>query len=140
RLANFVDYMIQQMWNRKTKVISKPPNSMFRDFFKEVITRSQVSPSVIFLGLKYIQRLTKYRPGICGEEGSECRLFVISLMISHKMLEDSTYTNQTWSELTFIPVSELNQMEGEFLYSIRYDLHMPEEAFSQWLLYAEQFV
>ncbi|ORY07611.1 hypothetical protein K493DRAFT_197494, partial [Basidiobolus meristosporus CBS 931.73] len=137
-LANFVAHMIHRMWHQKVTMAG--PSITFRDFCKAVFIRSEVSPSVIFLGLKYVQRLTKYCPDVRGEEGSECRLFVISLIISHKMLEDSTYTNQTWSELTRIPVSELNQMEAEFLHSIKYRLHIPEEEYSQWLLYIEQFI
>ncbi|KAK9708193.1 hypothetical protein K7432_009777 [Basidiobolus ranarum] len=139
-LANFVAHMVHQMWHQKANVKVGIPSITFRDFCKGVILRSEASPSVIFLGLKYVQRLTKHCPDIRGEEGSECRLFVISLIISHKMLEDSTFTNQTWSELTLIPVEELNQMEAEFLHSIKYRLHMPEEEFSQWLLYIEQFI
>ncbi|ORX92588.1 hypothetical protein K493DRAFT_193245, partial [Basidiobolus meristosporus CBS 931.73] len=137
-ISEFVADLVVKMWYKNSPVSICSP--VFHSFCQNVIARSQVDPPTILLALKYIQRLKKYCPRITGEQGSECRLFVVSLILAHKMLEDCTYTNQTWSQITRIPLADINHMEREFLLSIQFDLHVPEEEYAQWLLYLEQYL
>ncbi|KAK9700669.1 hypothetical protein K7432_012083 [Basidiobolus ranarum] len=137
-ISEFVTDLVVQMWYKHSDIQTGSPN--FYPFCQKVIARSEVEPPTILLALKYIQRLKKYHPRITGEQGSECRLFVISLILAHKLLEDYTYTNQTWSQIARIPLEEINHMEREFLISIQFNLHVSEEEYAQWLLYLEQYL
>ncbi|CAG8496943.1 10545_t:CDS:2 [Acaulospora colombiana] len=72
-------------------------------------------------------------PTIKGQNGSEYRTFTVALMLANKFLDDNTYTNKTWSEVTNIPVSEINTMEMEFLSSLNYQLYVSEQQFFDWV-------
>ncbi|CAM0142883.1 unnamed protein product [Umbelopsis sp. WA50703] len=99
----------------------------------------QVSSSVVILALKYIS-LVRQRHSQTGETGSEYRLFVVSLMLASKFLDDSTYASRTWAQVSQFPIAELNQCEMEFLDAIGYSLHVPELKYLEWLKYLEELI
>lgn len=79
-------------------------------------------------------------PTIKGQNGSEYRTFTVALMLANKFLDDNTYTNKTWSEVTNIPVSEINTMEMEFLSSLDYELYVSERQYFEWVRKMDSFI
>jgi len=79
-------------------------------------------------------------PAIKGQNGSEYRTFTVALMLANKFLDDNTYTNKTWSEVTNIPVSEINTMEMEFLSSLDYELYVSEQQYFEWVRKTNSYV
>jgi len=79
-------------------------------------------------------------PTIKGQNGSEYRTFTVALMLANKFLDDNTYTNKTWSEVTKIPVSEINTMEMEFLSSLDYELYVSEQQYFEWVRKTNSFI
>ncbi|CAG8472537.1 9302_t:CDS:2 [Funneliformis caledonium] len=116
------------------------PRDAFKKFCKDVISATQVSHSVILLSLLYIHRMKINNPTIKGQSGSEYRTFTVALMLANKFLDDNTYTNKTWSEVTNIPVSEINTMEMEFLSSLDYELYVSEQQYFEWLRKMDSFI
>lgn len=49
------------------------------------------------------------------------------------VLDDNTYTNHTWAEVSSIPVKEIHTMEVEFLSNMRYGLLTSKEEWEDWL-------
>jgi Cyclin len=80
----------------------------------------------------FIYRLKKFNPSVSGKRGSEFRLLTIALMLGNKFLDDNTYTNKTWAEVSGISVTEIHIMEVEFLSNMRYDLYVSEEEWKDW--------
>ncbi|CAI2168259.1 13237_t:CDS:2 [Funneliformis geosporum] len=116
------------------------PRDAFKKFCKDVISATQVSHSVILLSLLYIHRMKINNPTIKGQSGSEYRTFTVALMLANKFLDDNTYTNKTWSEVTNIPVSEINTMEMEFLSSLDYELYVSEQQYFEWVRKMDSFI
>ncbi|GBB86976.1 hypothetical protein RclHR1_13420005 [Rhizophagus clarus] len=116
------------------------PRDAFKKFCKDVISATQVSHSVILLSLLYIHRMKINNPTIKGQNGSEYRTFTVALMLANKFLDDNTYTNKTWSEVTNIPVSEINTMEMEFLSSLDYELYVSERQYFEWVRKMDTFI
>lgn len=48
------------------------------------------------------------------------------------VLDDNTYTNKTWAEVSGISVLEVHIMEVEFLSNMRYSLYTSEEEWKEW--------
>lgn len=48
------------------------------------------------------------------------------------VLDDNTYTNKTWAEVSGIPVTEIHVMEVEFLSNMRYSLLASKEEWAEW--------
>ncbi|XP_044718907.1 cyclin domain-containing protein [Hirsutella rhossiliensis] len=71
---------------------------------------------------------------IKGRAGSEYRLLTVALMLGNKFLDDNTYTNKTWAEVSCFAVQEIHVMEVEFLSNMRYNLLASKEEWEGWLV------
>ncbi|KAL9590981.1 MAG: hypothetical protein Q9203_000177 [Teloschistes exilis] len=108
------------------------PTMGFRKWVVSILSTTQVSQNVILLALMFIYRLKKLNPGVKGKLGSEFRLFTVALMLGNKFLDDNTYTNKTWAEVSGISVQEIHIMEVEFLSNMRYTLYASENEWRAW--------
>ncbi|KAK9389893.1 hypothetical protein V1515DRAFT_175899 [Lipomyces mesembrius] len=108
------------------------PTREFRLFASAMLARTQVSRTVVALALLYIYRLKLHAPSILGTPGSEYRVFTIALVLANKFLDDNTYTNKTWAQVSKLPVSEIGVMEIEFLKHVNYELAVAKEKWTEW--------
>lgn len=108
------------------------PTMGFLKWVTTILTTTQVTQNVILLALLFVHRLKKFNPGVSGKKGSEYRLLTIALMLGNKFLDDNTYTNKTWAEVSGISVSEIHIMEMEFLSNMRYNLYVSEDEWKRW--------
>ncbi|KAL2828454.1 cyclin-domain-containing protein [Aspergillus cavernicola] len=108
------------------------PSVGFQKWVSGILSTTQVSQNVILLALLFIHRLKKFNPGVRGKKGSEYRLLTIALMLGNKFLDDNTYTNKTWAEVSRISVHEIHVMEVEFLSNLRYNLYASEKEWAEW--------
>ncbi|KAF8741341.1 Cyclin, partial [Rhizoctonia solani] len=106
----------------------------FVSFIADLLATTQVSQSVITLALRYIYTLKQANPSIRGRRGSEYRLAVTALMLANKFLDDNTYTNKTWSDVSRISLAEINQMEKEFLSGLGHSLYVDQATYESWVL------
>lgn len=109
------------------------PRRRFTDFVRNMLNTTQVSKSVIILALLYIHRLKSKNPGLRGQDGSEFRLFVTALMLANKFLDDHTYTNKTWSELSGLKLKDVTKMEIEFWLGLSSNIHASDADFRSWI-------
>ncbi|KAG8763905.1 hypothetical protein FRC11_009427 [Ceratobasidium sp. 423] len=110
------------------------PRPEFVSFIADLLATTQVSQSVITLALRYIYMLKQANPSIRGRRGSEYRLAVTALMLANKFLDDNTYTNKTWSDVSRISLVEINQMEKEFLNGLGHNLYVDLATYESWVL------
>ncbi|KAF1983119.1 hypothetical protein K402DRAFT_414554 [Aulographum hederae CBS 113979] len=108
------------------------PSTGFRKWVATILSTTQVTQNVILLALLFIYRLKDINPRVKGKPGSEFRLFTVALMLGNKFLDDNTYTNKTWAEVSGISVQEVHIMEVEFLSNMRYSLFTSEEQWKNW--------
>lgn len=109
------------------------PHEQFRKWVYTVLSTTQVTQNVILLALLFIYRLKKSTPQIKGRAGSEYRLLTVALMLGNKFLDDNTYTNKTWAEVSCFAVQEIHVMEVEFLSNLRYNLLASHSEWDHWL-------
>ena len=76
--------------------------------------------------------LLQNNPHIQGADGSEYRLFTVALMLANKFLDDNTFTNKTWLEVSGMKVTDLNIMELEFLGVLKFGLTIRKEEYERW--------
>ncbi|KAK9468947.1 hypothetical protein V1512DRAFT_258280 [Lipomyces arxii] len=107
------------------------PTREFRTFVSGVLSRTQVSSTLVSLALLYIYRLRLAHPA-SAVPGSEYRVFTVALVLANKFLDDNTYTNKTWAQVSNLPVVEIGLMELEFLGHINYKLTVCPSAWTMW--------
>ncbi|WDK14920.1 cyclin [Colletotrichum graminicola] len=110
------------------------PFSQFKKWAYSVLSTTQVTQNVILLALLFVYRLKTTNPSVKGRSGSEYRLLTVALMLGNKFLDDNTYTNKTWAEVSGITVQEIHVMEVEFLSNMRYSLLATKEEWEEWLV------
>ncbi|KAJ5620641.1 hypothetical protein N7510_004625 [Penicillium lagena] len=127
---------LQAIEDRLHPVPSLVPEAMptvgFQKWVASILSTTQVSQNVILLALLFVYRLKKFNSGVKGKKGSEFRLMTVALMLGNKFLDDNTYTNKTWAEVSGIAVHEIHIMEVEFLSNIRYDLFASKAEWARW--------
>ncbi|KAF8798210.1 hypothetical protein BYT27DRAFT_7264816 [Phlegmacium glaucopus] len=105
----------------------------FVQFMQKLLETTQVSQSVMVLSLHYIHRLKERNRFTPAQSGSEFRIAVAGLMMANKFLDDNTYTNKTWSEVSGIDLEEINRMEREFLVGVDFNLYVDKSTYESWL-------
>ncbi|KAI1393161.1 uncharacterized protein F4822DRAFT_435569 [Hypoxylon trugodes] len=109
------------------------PCPAYKQWVNKILSTTQVTQNVILLALLFVYRLKKVNPKVNGSPGSEYRLLTVALMLGNKFLDDNTYTNHTWAEVSSISVKEIHIMEVEFLSNMRYGLLTSKEEWEDWL-------
>jgi hypothetical protein len=108
------------------------PTTGFRKWVTTILSTTLVAQNVVLLALLFIYRLKKLNPTVRGKPGSEYRLLTVALMLGNKFLDDNTYTNKTWAEVSGIVVGEVHIMEVEFLSNMKYCLFTSAEDWAKW--------
>ncbi|KAK8076604.1 cyclin [Apiospora phragmitis] len=109
------------------------PDRAYKKWVNTILSTTQVTQNVILLALLFVYRLKSTNPKVNGSPGSEYRLLTVALMLGNKFLDDNTYTNKTWAEVSGIAVKEIHVMEVEFLSNMRYGLLTSKEQWAEWL-------
>ncbi|KAI9509873.1 cyclin-domain-containing protein [Russula earlei] len=120
-------------FNPKTARLQFSVSSVFVHFMQKLLQTTQLSQSVIVLSLHYVFRLKERNSGTVAHPGSEFRVAVAALMMANKFVDDNTYTNKTWSEVSGIELNEINKMEREFLAGIDFNLYVDKETYVRWV-------
>ena len=108
------------------------PATGFTKWVTTILSTTQVTQNVILLAMLFIHRLKMQNPTVQGKLGSEYRLLTVALMLGNKFLDDNTYTNKTWAEVSGISVTEIHVMEVEFLSHMKYNLYTSKEEWIDW--------
>ena len=127
---------------------SAPPASFTR-FAHQTLAQTLIQPTGVMLALWYISRSPihegggeqgrQFRDGLrnCGDgaTGEEIakRVLTLGLAWANKWLEDNTYTNRSWSDVTRIPIGEINTLELLALSTMSFDLSVSVAEWSAWL-------
>lgn len=65
-------------------------------------------------------------------------IFVTSLMLASKYLNDRNASNSAWSRISGIQLESLNKMEMKLLSFIEYKLHVEVDLFDKWIKFIFQ--
>ena len=119
-----------------------PVHSDFRKYVSQILSSTRLPSSTILLGLHYLaERMTllsnsgKYNQG----SGQVYRMLTTALVLGSKFLDDNTFQNRSWSEVSSIPVSELNALEVEWLIDIKYNMHLNPDDPEGFLLWHQRW-
>lgn len=69
------------------------------------------------------------------------RMLTTALLLGSKFLDDNTFQNRSWAEVSNIPVSELNAMELDWLFGFEWKIHdrvyNKQDGFMTWKVHWE---
>lgn len=122
------------------------PSPAFRRFVHQVLVQTLLSPPAFLLGILNALRLLTMAQLSDGTidpavlelfaqptSAAPFKLFTLGMMIANKHLDDNTFLNKTWNEVTGIPLAELNSTEAWFLKRCNYEVTVPDETWIGFL-------
>ncbi|KAF2268041.1 hypothetical protein CC78DRAFT_34285 [Lojkania enalia] len=114
-----------------------PPS--FRKWVHQVLCATRLPSATILLSMFY---LSTRMPMLSGQPKTDSHLFrllTISLVLGSKFLDDNTFINRSWSEVSGIPVADLNLLEMEWLVAIEFKLHRDPTEQQGWVSWSEHW-
>lgn len=115
------------------------PTPQFQKYVLQILSSTRLPSSTIVLGLFYLatrMRIVSDNGGDIRSSGTVYRMLTTCLLLGSKFLDDNTFQNRSWAEVSSIPVRELNKMELEWLDGFNWTLHGPmyneTEGFYMW--------
>ncbi len=115
-----------------------PVPQAFRKYVSQILSSTRLPSSTILLGLYYLAtRMTMLSANgnYKASSGQVYRMLTTSLLLGSKFLDDNTFQNRSWSEVSNIPVAELNTLEIEWLLAIKWNMHVDpydQQGFMLW--------
>jgi hypothetical protein len=134
QMADYVSEMAQRI-----VIPGSPVSPAFRKFCSGLLSSTRLPSTTILLGMNYLARrmnMLNANGPYKATEGQVWRMLTISLLLGSKFLDDNTFQNRSWSEVSGIAVSELNTLEHEWLESIQWSLYVnldESKDFQAWL-------
>ncbi|GAA5882574.1 hypothetical protein JCM16303_002050 [Sporobolomyces ruberrimus] len=109
-------------------VKSNPDVSALEAFITVLVQKSNVQVPTLLSTLVYLDRLRLKLPAsACGMESTRLRVFLATLIVAAKALNDSSPKNKHWTRYAAIfPLAEVNLMERQLLFLLDFDLRMEE--------------
>lgn len=121
-----------------------------KSFIQEVLKRSKTTYSTLQTALFYLFRIKNIiiarlkqraatgnskRSSEYGTDDYLCcgrRMFLASLMVASKYLQDKNYRNKAWAKISGLDIKEINGAETAFLKIIDYRLFISKPTFDRW--------
>lgn len=131
-----LDYEVELMaeyiadMSSRLAVGSQIPQTPFRKFLNQILSSTRLPSTTILLGMNYLSKrmtLMKMKGGAGAlkmTEGQVWRMVTVALLLGSKFLDDNTFQNRSWAEVSGIAVGELNAMEFEWLSVIEWALYV----------------
>ena len=106
--------------------MQSPPS--FRKWVLQVLSATRLPSATILLSLHYLnERVAHFPETVSSSENQIYRLLAVALILGSKFLDDNTFINRSWSDVTAIKVTELNQLEMKWLQLLGWHLHVDPE-------------
>ncbi|GLB33532.1 putative cyclin [Lyophyllum shimeji] len=142
------------------------PPSYLAASVHSLLLSTLLQPSAVFLAIWYIVRLpvyfaaaalgpeyvkeARFRVALLGdpytgldkesmEASAPFRLIVLGCMLANKWLDDHTFSNKTWHNISNVPIQALNKLESLTLDIFAYDLTITSRDWSQWLAHVMSY-
>ena len=115
------------------------PTPQFHKYVLQILSSTRLPSSTIILGLFYLSSRMRIVSD-SGEDtcspGTVYRMLTTCLLLGSKFLDDNTFQNRSWADVSSIPVFELNKMELDWLKDFGWTLHgrmyHENEGFYMW--------
>lgn len=110
----------------------------FRKWVHQVLSATRLPSSTIVLAFDYLSvhmRLTQSPSNpLDAPDSSIYSMLTTALILGSKFLDDNTFINRSWAEVSGIEVAVLNRMERAWLAEVCFHLHRePEAGFNSFL-------
>lgn len=109
----------------------RPPSIGIRDYLERINKYANCSPECLVLMLIYIDRLIQKNSLVLSSLNVH-RIVITAVMIAAKFFDDQYFNNAYYAKVGGMPCAEVNSLELEFLFSIKFSLHVSTEVYGKY--------
>ena len=109
---------------------NKTPKISLKNYLLRILKHSEIEINTLIASVIYLDYICNKNYII--SKYNIHKLLFISILISAKYNEDVIYDNETFSEISGMPLNEVNQMENVFFKAMDYNLYISEEHFNTY--------
>ena len=109
---------------------NKTPKISLKNYLLRILKHSEIEINTLIGSVIYLDYICNKNYII--SKYNIYKLLFISILISAKYNEDVIYDNETFSEISGMPLNEVNQMENVFFKAMDYNLYISEEHFNTY--------
>ncbi|GAA5863225.1 hypothetical protein JCM3774_000819 [Rhodotorula dairenensis] len=129
----------------RASVLPVEPSAPFRQFVKQILTATLVTPEDIVMALYLVSQIPvdKIIPPTPAEPGQDAqttsfkaapfKIVLGALMVANKTLQDNSYRNDTFSTVSGIPLADVNKLEAHVFLALGFDVVIREDKWLAWL-------
>ncbi|XP_075644076.1 cyclin-U2-2-like [Castanea sativa] len=116
------------------------PDMTIESYLERIFRYTRAGPSVYVVAYVYIDRFCQTNPGFRINATNVHRLLVTTIMVASKYVEDMNYRNSYFARVGGLTTEELNTMELEFLFLMKFKLHVNVSVFESYCSHLEREV
>lgn len=124
-----VEHMAEFVAEMATSVVmpNVPASTEFRKFVSSMLSSTRLPKSTVLLGMNYLAKRINTLKANNAHRGSESQVYrtlTVALMLASKFLDDNTFQNRSWSDVSGFSVTELNALEKDWLIQCGFSLYV----------------
>eukprot|EP00640_Fibrocapsa_japonica_P003571 CAMPEP_0113938128 /NCGR_PEP_ID=MMETSP1339-20121228/4527_1 /TAXON_ID=94617 /ORGANISM="Fibrocapsa japonica" /LENGTH=303 /DNA_ID=CAMNT_0000941079 /DNA_START=44 /DNA_END=952 /DNA_ORIENTATION=+ /assembly_acc=CAM_ASM_000762 len=109
----------------------EPPQISLFDYLERIQNYSCCSNECFVLALIYIDRLIQ-RNSFALTSLNIHRVVITSIMLAAKFFDDHYFNNAYYAKVGGVPAAEMNSLEVELLFRIKFSLHVTSDVFTKY--------
>ncbi|KAH9323064.1 hypothetical protein KI387_017703 [Taxus chinensis] len=116
------------------------PDMSIEHYLERIFRYIHCSPSVFVVAYAYIDRLIQFHPQFRITSQNVHRLLITSVMVASKFVEDMNYKNSHYGRVGGFSTEEMNKLEMEFLFLLKFKLQVTVNVFESYCCHLEREV
>ncbi|KAG8391613.1 hypothetical protein BUALT_Bualt01G0205600 [Buddleja alternifolia] len=129
-------------WPSKTRVFdcNETPDMTIQSYLERIFRYTRAGPSVYVVAYVYIDRFCQLYPEFRIGARNVHRLLITTIMVASKYVEDMNYRNSYFARVGGLSTTEMNNLEVEFLFMMKFKLHVNVSVFESYCCHLEREV
>ncbi|KAL0425810.1 UNVERIFIED_CONTAM: Cyclin-U2-1 [Sesamum radiatum] len=126
----------------KTRVFdcNETPDMTIQSYLERIFRYTRAGPSVYVVAYAYIDRFCQFYPEFRIGARNVHRLLITTIMVASKYVEDMNYRNSYFAQVGGLTTNELNKLEVEFLFLMKFKLHVNVSVYESYCCHLEREV
>ncbi|XP_051121889.1 cyclin-U2-1-like [Andrographis paniculata] len=116
------------------------PDMTVQSYLERIFRYTRAGPSVYVVAYVYIDRFRQNFPEFRIAGGNVHRLLITTIMVASKYVEDLNYPNSYFGRVGGLSAKDMNRLEMEFLFSIKFRLHVNVSVYESYCSHLEREV
>ncbi|PIN20974.1 Cyclin [Handroanthus impetiginosus] len=126
----------------KTRVFdcNETPDMTIQSYLERIFRYTKAGPSVYVVAYVYIDRFCQFYPEFRIGARNVHRLLITTIMVASKYVEDMNYRNSYFARVGGLTTKEMNRLEMEFLFLMKFKLHVNVSVYESYCCHLEREV